>query len=679
LGTDSAFPNASPQGPANGVEPGTYAAVLAKVNHIVGVGATTVLLLPVQACLNRDGGDNFGQNPISLFACDSRLAGARATSGEPAHQLRQLIRGLQRHGLEVLMHVSLTHLGEGSDDKPNTNSLRGIDAESYYQLGPTERVEMNNSIDPTACVLNPCSLVTQQFVVDALRHWRVQMGVDGFVVDSGGGIARGTYGRSLLLESIANDPVLGGGEGGHHGGGAGAGGGVRLFLTPGEFEVGRMQNWGVWGERVTPAYARDVGAFLEGKNGAVGGFAARVCGSADLIRGERSAGSGHVMNSWTSFPFGGTLADFAKGVAERAGVTPENAAAHARSKTHRKAGGISGRAPVKTRKPLDPTPGETALVVRAMLATLFLSDGVPVVNAGDEYGHSLRGLEDAPKTWKNDANAFRWDAVGVSGSVGCEIGAFLSACASFRRRRHDLFGFGGGNVLWSDLSGEHSPDWEAPTSAPQLMCRRRAATAPGAVAVASVDSMDSVERVTQDAVAIWNCGSLLARAVIGQPPIGYTWVRVLDTALASPADCELAYVSLAGPQGTYLVAPHAVVLLELAPAPEGTAPTTEQVQAARAVEERRAARIPDAARAAPIPTQTRAPTQTTRTPDRQPLEQTPQTAPQTTPPPQTQPQTMQPPPGEFRPPTDPGQTARPNMPAARPQTPSSNPTFRPPP
>ena len=452
-----------------------------------------------------------------------------------------------------------------------------------------------------------------------------------------------------------------------------------MFLTPGEFEVGRMQNWGVWGERVTPAYARDVGAFLEGKNGAVGGFAARVCGSADLIRGERSAGSGHVMNSWTSFPFGGTLADFAKGVAERAGVTPENAAAHARSKTHRKAGGISGRAPVKTRKPLDPTPGETALVVRAMLATLFLSDGVPVVNAGDEYGHSLRGLEDAPKTWKNDANAFRWDAVGVSGSVGCEIGAFLSACASFRRRRHDLFGFGGGNVLWSDLSGEHSPDWEAPTSAPQLMCRRRAATAPGAVAVASVDSMDSVERVTQDAVAIWNCGSLLARAVIGQPPIGYTWVRVLDTALASPADCELAYVSLAGPQGTYLVAPHAVVLLELAPAPEGTAPTTEQVQAARAVEERRAARIPDAARAAPIPTQTRAPTQTTRTPDRQPLEQTPQTAPQTTPPPQTQPQTMQPPPGEFRPPTDPGQTARPNMPAARPQTPSSNPTFRPPP
>jgi hypothetical protein len=64
-----------------------------------------------------------------------------------------------------------------------------------------------------------------------------------------------------LLEAIANDPVLGGGGGNFGGGGAGNGGGVRLYLTPGEFEVGDMQSWGVWGERVTPAYARDVCAF----------------------------------------------------------------------------------------------------------------------------------------------------------------------------------------------------------------------------------------------------------------------------------------------------------------------------------------------------------------------------------------------------------------------------------
>ena len=74
------------------------------------------------------------------------------------------------------------------------------------------------------------------------------------------------------------------GGGNFGGGGAGNGGGVRLYLTPGEFEVGDMQSWGVWGERVTPAYARDVCALLEGRNGTAGGFATRVCGSA-LARG----------------------------------------------------------------------------------------------------------------------------------------------------------------------------------------------------------------------------------------------------------------------------------------------------------------------------------------------------------------------------------------------------------
>ena len=113
------------------------------------------------------------------------------------------------------------------------------------------------------------------------------------------------------------------------------------------------------------------------------------------------------------------------------------------------------------------------------------------------------------------------------------------------------------------------------------MCRRHAAAAPGAKAVApSAIGGDTREAVvTQDAVAAWNCGSGVARAAIGQPPLGYAWVRVLDTALAAPADCDLAYINLAGPQGTYLIAPHAVVLLELAPAPEGLPPTAEQVEA----------------------------------------------------------------------------------------------------
>lgn len=348
-----------------------------------------------------------------------------------------------------------------------------------------------------------------------------------------------------------------------------------------------MQNWGVIGERTTPAYAREVTRFLEGAPGSIGGFAVRVCGSADLIRGERSSAFGHVLNSLTAPPHGKTLCDLAGLTAMRAKVE-KTAAPELVPAGPRPAGGAitEGRAPEKKLPPLPPTPGETALMLRAMIATLFLSDGVPVLSAGDEYGHTRGGHDGAPWTFKNEANAFRWDAV-AEGAPGARLRDFTAACAAFRRRRADLFASGGSNVGWFALDGASAPAWDDPAAPTALMCRRRATPPPGATS--------TPDAVTQDVVVAWNATGKLASASIGQPPIGYAWVRVLDTALASPQDCALSYVNLAGPNGTYLVAPHAVLVLELAPAPVGMEPTVEQVAAAK----RRAARIPDAARAAP--------------------------------------------------------------------------------
>ena len=238
-------------------------------------------------------------------------------------------------------------------------------------------------------------------------------------------------------------------------------------------------------------------------------------------------------------------------------------------------------------------------MLRLMLATLFLSDGTPVVAAGDEYGHSLRGHDDAPWAFKHDANAFRWDAIGV-GERGGEITRFMAACAAFRRRRADLFAAGARTSAGATSAARGRPPGEPRrAAAADVPAARRGAPGAKAVAPSAIGGDTREAVVTQDAVAAWNCGSGVARAAIGQPPLGYAWVRVLDTALAAPADCDLAYINLAGPQGTYLIAPHAVVLLELAPAPEGLPPTAEQVEAARAAAERRAKRIPDAARAAP--------------------------------------------------------------------------------
>jgi pullulanase/glycogen debranching enzyme len=603
---------------------GTYEAALEKADHIVNAGATTVVLLPVQASARRTRDDNFGQAPISVFAPDPALASP--SRGEPAHQLRALVRGLQRRGLEVLAHVQITHLCEGSDEKPDTSSLRGIDAESYYQLGPDGRVEMNGAV-AGATALNPCSAVTQRLLIDALRHWRVAIGLDGFIVDSGGGIARGAYGVSTLLEAIANDPVLGGGGAGFAGGGAGNGGGVRLYLTPGEFEVGAMQSWGVWGERVTPAYARDVGAFLEGRHGTAGGFAARVCGSADLIKGDRGSARGHVMNSFVAPPFGKTLADFAGAAAMRAKISPEAAAVHDRSKDaasfrggavggkskNASAGAgygvgtrepgasvTSGRAPPKKLPPLPPTPGETALMLRLMLATLFLSDGTPVVAAGDEYGHSLRGHDDAPWAFKHDANAFRWDAIGA-GERGGEITRFMAACAAFRRRRADLFAAGGANVSWSDLGGQRAPAWEsadAPAAADVSSARRGGARClrPWPASAIGGETREAV--VTQDAGR--GCGTA-GRASRAR--------RSASRPSATPGSRAGYRAGGAGglrsrvhqPRGAAGHVPRRAARRWCSWSSRqrrrGCRPTAEQVEAARAAAERRARRIPDAARA----------------------------------------------------------------------------------
>ena len=225
-------------------------------------------------------------------------------------------------------------------------------------------------------------------------------------------------------------------------------------------------------------------------------------------------------------------------------------------------------------------------MARAMLATLFLSDGIPCVTSGDEYGHSRGGRDGAPWAFKNDANAFRWDALAPD-APGADIAAFVAAMAAFRKRRADLFANGGANVRWSGMDGLKAPAWEDPRAPPALMCRRVATPPPG-----PNQNPDGSPIPTQDVVVAWNGTDKVVTAHAGQPPIGYAWVRLADTGLQSPQDRTLAYVNLAGPRGTLLVAPHAVVVLELAPAPPGTPPTAEQMEAAK----RRAARIPDAAR-----------------------------------------------------------------------------------
>ena len=567
------------------VEQGTYAGVLAKVDHIIQTGATTVLLQPVAASARRAESDSWGAAPVSLFAPDPKFMTPHG--GDAAHQIRQLIRGLHARGLDVLVQFVLTQLGEGTDSCPESHSIRGIDVFSYYQLNCSGKLE-SNPLVPGTTVLNLCSHVTRRLIVDSLRHWRTNFGVDGFLVDFSMDIDREPSGRATLLEMIALDPVLGGKT---DSGGVSAalelarghatnkylsGGGVRLYLTPAETELGHRQKSGVWGER-NSLFLRDITKFMEGSRSSIGDFASRICGSLDLINSHNSLSCGHVINSLTISSVGDSLADVASDIATRAkvqaAVVDSQLTAEA---THElKAGGsafVNTGAPLKTMPPMPPTPAETNLIMRSLITTLFMSDGIPLINAGDEYGHSRRGGDCAPNTWKSEFNGFRWDAV-QTGTAGHAIHTFVGAMSAFRKRRADLFSSGGTNVYWTTIDGYSSPKWNDPHSPHVLMCRRKASS----WQVQSVNAGEVASLPTQDVVTIFNGTSDLQSADVGHPPAGFAWVRVVDTSLVFPSDCTLSYVVLSGSRGTYLVSPHAVVVLELAPAPEGYTIPAENV------------------------------------------------------------------------------------------------------
>ncbi len=559
------------------LEQGTYAGVLAKVDHIIQTGATTVLLQPVAASARRAQDDAWGAAPVSIFAPEPEFM--TPLGGDASHQVRQLIRGLHARGLDVLMQVVLTQLGEGTDACPDSHSIRGIDAFSYYQLNCSGKLESNPSVSG-ATVLNLCSHVTRRLVIDSLRHWRTNFGVDGFFVDFSMDINREPSERAALLEAIALDPVLGGKT---DSGGVSAavevarghatnkylsGGGVRLYLTPSKAEVGHRQKTRGWGER-SLLYLQDITRFMEGSRGSMGNFASRVCGSSDIIKGHNSSSCGYVINSFTNASIGIFLADVASGIATHAKVRPavvddQSTAEETRQSKSIGLDFLSTSAPPKAMPPMPPTPTETNLIMRSLITTLFVSDGIPLINAGDEYGHSRQGRYGDLNPWKNEKDGFRWDAV-ETGTVGHAIHSFIAALSAFRKRRADLFSSGGANVCWTTIDGHSPPKWNDPHAPHMLMCRRKASSRQDqGVGGGNVASLP-----TQDVVTIFNGTRDLQGADVGQPPAGFAWVRVVDTSLVFPTDCTLDYVLLAGPRGTYLVSPHAVVVLELAPAPEG--------------------------------------------------------------------------------------------------------------
>jgi isoamylase len=416
---------------------GTYAGLGhdAAVAHLVDLGVTAVELLPVHQhvpeafLLDRGLTNYWGYNTIGFFAPhDGYSAAVRA--GRPGGQVAEfqaMVAALHAAGLEVLLDVVFNHTAEGDHLGP-TLCHRGLDNPAYYRLEPADP---GRYVDTTGCgnALNAGDPVCLRLIMDSLRYWLTEMGVDGFRFDLAPTLARqdGGFDRlSAFFDLVAQDPVVSR---------------AKLIAEPWDvgqpdsYDVGRFPpGWSEWNGR----YRDTMRDFWRRQGGLVGEFATRFSGSSDLYGGSRRRPTASVNLICVHDGF--TLRDLvsydgkhneANGEANRDG-TDDNRSWNC---------GVEGPTG-------DPEVVELrARQSRALLATLLLSFGVPMLAGGDELGRTQGGNNNA-YCQDNQISWFDWarpdeDLLAFTR----RLVAFRRAHPVFRRRRF-LVGIEAAELAW---------------------------------------------------------------------------------------------------------------------------------------------------------------------------------------------------------------------------------------
>lgn len=353
---------------------GTYEGMAspAILAHLKRLGVTALELLPVAAFLDdrflvEKGLRNYwGYQPIGFLAPEPRY-GTR-------EGFRAMVRAFHAAGIEVLLDVVFNHSGEGGGAGP-TLSLRGLDNAAYYRLAEGGRTYVNDT--GTGNTLDLANPLVLRLAMDSLRHWVEEMGVDGFRFDLAATLGRTSTGQfkpwSPLLSALRQDPVLGA---------------VKLIaepwdIGPGGYRLGDFPHPFVeWNDRFRDGLRQ----FWRGDAAQIAELARRVAGSAEIFdhRGRAATSSVNFLTAHDGF----TLQDLVSFNEKRNEANGEqNRDGHNANYSQ----ALANAAEKDSRK-------------RAMLATLFLSQGVPMLLAGDEIGNGQAGnnnayAQDNPLGW----------------------------------------------------------------------------------------------------------------------------------------------------------------------------------------------------------------------------------------------------------------------------------------
>ena len=362
----------------------------ASVAHLKRLGVTSVSLLPVHYALNEErltgmGLVNYwGYNTLAFFAPSTRLASGQ-NGLNPRDEFRAMVKTLHAQGIEVILDVVYNHTAEGDGSGPAI-SFRGLDNASYYRLDtePPVSFENHSGCGNTLDIRQPRVL---QLVMDSLRYWVQSMHVDGFRFDLAPVLGRGNNGfepDGAFFTAVAQDPVLSR---------------VKMIaepwdVGPGGYQVGGFgRGWLEWNDHFRDAMRC---FWLATDNPPPrGDFAKRLCGSSDLYQ----AGNRPPVTSvnYVVSHDGFTLRDLVSYDQRHNEANGEgNSDGHGNNLSNNcGAEGLSDDAHVNALR---------GRLQRALLATTLLSQGTPMLCAGDELGHSQRGnnnpyCQDNGTTW----------------------------------------------------------------------------------------------------------------------------------------------------------------------------------------------------------------------------------------------------------------------------------------
>jgi isoamylase len=426
---------------------GTYAGLAhpSIIDHLRGLGVTAIELMPVHQFVTDHGLSDrglrnyWGYNTIGFFAPHDGFSSLVGQGGQ-VQEFKGMVRAMHDADIEVILDVVYNHTAEGNHLGP-TLSMRGIDNEAYYRLVEDEP-KYYMDYTGTGNSLNVRSPHTLQLIMDSLRYWVTEMHVDGFRFDLAAALAREFYDVDRLatfFDLVQQDPVVSQ---------------VKLIaepwdVGPGGYQVGNFPPlWTEWNGK----YRDTVRDFWRGEPATLGEFASRITGSSDLYQhdGRRPFASINFVTAHDGF----TLNDLVS-----------------YNEKHNDANGEGGRDGSDDNRSWNcgiegPTDDPEILELRArqrrnMLASLLLSQGVPMLLHGDEIGRTQQGnnnayCQDTELSWVDWSLAHENDALT---DFVASLTAFRKEHPVFRRRRF----FAGrpigkgeelGDIAWFTPSGE---------------------------------------------------------------------------------------------------------------------------------------------------------------------------------------------------------------------------------